>query len=210
MQTSYWYSLARGGLTATFAVVSLASPSTATSQAPAAQPATATDTARPAPRTDSVTIPLTVAMPERVRLSPSVPQVALASMGIGTLEAMSLAMAGMNVDYDRCSRKHRGERGGFFTDPCFLEVADGTRVGWLAGSFGGSVGGAVAMARIRGCPLRPAFWRSTGGTILGMLPGIITLATPSRKTPARRSWLIGTTPVLGGIGATLAVAGCHR
>jgi len=205
MQLHFRYSLARGRAAATFALAALASSSTAMAQA-----AAATDMARPAPRADSATIPLTVALPKRAPVSPSIPRLALASMGVGTAEAITFSTLGNMIDYDRCRRKHRGERGDLFSDPCLLYASDATRIGWLGGSFGGSVGGAVTIARRRGCPLRSAVWRSAGGSILGMLPGIITLATPSAKTPARRSWLIGTTPVLGGVGATLAVGGCHR
>ena len=168
-----------------------------------------TDTANVAAHGDTVRLPLTVSPAPR-RLSPSGVQLGLAAMGVGVAEGVGGALTGNMIDYSRCSRKHRGEMGDLFSDPCLFYSGDGTKLGWFVGSFAGATGMAIAMARLRGCPLRPAFWRATAGSIVGMLPAIITGAKPSARTPSGRSWRIASAPVLGGLGASIAVAGCHR
>jgi hypothetical protein len=46
------------------------------------------------------------------------------------------------------------------------------------------------------------------GAAVGSLPGILATLNGDRY-PARRTWTIAATPVVGGFGAALAVAGCH-
>ena len=159
---------------------------------------------------DSTIIPLTVPPPRPKLLRPTGPELTVASIGVGALEGLGGALFGNTIDYARCSSRHRGETGDLFDDPCFFYSSDGKKIGWFAGSFAGATGMAIAMARIRGCPLRPAAWRATAGSVVGMLPAIITAATPSKKIPSGRSWRIASAPVLGGLGAAIAVAGCHR
>jgi hypothetical protein len=43
-----------------------------------------------------------------------------------------------------------------------------------------------------------------------MVPVIITAATPSKNTPAPRSMLFASGPLIGGALAALAVRSCHR
>ena len=152
----------------------------------------------------------TTLIPTRAELSPSTPRIVLATMGIATAEGIGFAILGNNIDYLRCRRDNRGVQGAIFTDPCFGYSGNATKTGWFVGSLGGAAVGALAMARLRGCPFAPGIARSVAGTIIGALPAMITASTPSEKIPAKRSMLIGSAPVLGGLAAALAVSGCHR
>lgn len=161
------------------------------------------------PAADS-SVPRTTIIPTKAELSPSTPRVVFATMGIATAEGIGFAIVGNNIDYLHCRREKRGVRGTFFSDPCFLYSGHATKTGWFVGSLGGAAVSALALARVRGCPFGPGIARSVAGTIIGALPAIITASTPSDRIPAKRSMLIGSAPVLGGLAAALAVSGCHR
>ncbi|MFL5560613.1 MAG: hypothetical protein ACJ79K_03975 [Gemmatimonadaceae bacterium] len=174
----------------------------------AAQSSSPTDTVTA--RGDSTTTPDTTVRPVKRPLTTSVPVLALTSMGGAAVIGVDGAVLGNLFDSARCERKHRGEQPEFLFGPCFLYVSDGTKAGWFAGSFVGATAGAVIMARQRGCPTREAIWRASAGSVLGLLPGLVTASHDPQHTPPSRSIRLGTAPLLGGLGAVLAVAGCHR
>lgn len=177
-----------------------------------AQALVVTDTTNRASRTDSATIPLTIVTPPNAPLPASNMEVAFASIGIGAAEGISGAFVGLSIDHKRCVSRHPRDRNDFFDfgDPCLGYATDATKIGWLAGSFAGATAGAVVMARVRGCPTRSAVLRASAGSMIGMLPAMITALTSPPRTPAPRSVLLGSAPILGGVGAALAVRDCHR
>jgi len=182
---------------------------TAASRPAAAQGSPPADTtgaaaAKPEPDRDS-RLPVKPAV-----LSPSILRLTLVSAAGSEGLALSGASIGNNTDYARCRRERRGETGGFFTDPCAFYYADGTVAGWYGGAFAGATFAAAIGARRRGCPVAASWLRAAGGAALGLLPGALSGASGGEKFPARRSWLIMTAPIASGVGAAMAVSGCHR
>ncbi len=130
------------------------------------------------------------------------------SVGWSIYGSLLGGLVGMEVDERRC-RRHRGPGMGSIFDPCFLYTSDGTSVGWFGGAIVGSTFGAVRVAEKRGCSRSAAILRAATGAVAGSAPGIMIVAAHPARYPPSRSILIGTAPILSGVGAALAVAGCH-
>jgi hypothetical protein len=114
---------------------------------------------------------------------------------------------GLTLDYGYCKRHPPDEQGLF--GPCFLPASGGTAAGWFGGSILGSTLGAVRVAEKRGCPRGAAILRAAIGAALGSAPGAITAASRSGQYTPARSVFIFAAPLLSGVGAAAAVAGCH-
>jgi hypothetical protein len=157
---------------------------------------------RPRPGDDALQAP--------TPLSPTMVRLTVGTVAGGALYGSAGAVVGSLEDESRCRRNHPGDRSGFFSDYCSLVFGDATRTGWLVGTFVGATTFAVIGAHRRGCPIHAALWRAGAGTVLGMVPTIITAATPSKSTPAPRSMMFASGPLFGGAVAALAVRSCHR
>lgn len=117
-------------------------------------------------------------------------------------------LAGLIVDGAYCNR-HHGSEPSFGLGPCFAYVGDGTAIGWFGGSVVGAVWGAARVAEKRGCARERAIRRSALGAAIGLAPGILIVAPRSVQSPPLRSVLLAGVPVFSGIGAAIAVRGCH-
>jgi hypothetical protein len=115
---------------------------------------------------------------------------------------------GLMVDQAYCER-HHGDEPSVLFGPCFLYVNEGFGAGWFGGAIVGSTIGAVRAAEKRGCPRPSAILRGALGAIVGSAPGLRIVASRPGKYPPSRSIFIASAPLLSGIGAAVAVAGCH-
>jgi hypothetical protein len=112
-----------------------------------------------------------------------------------------------------CKRHHRDEPPPvLWFGPCFLPSGESLAIGWVGGSFVGSAATAATVAVWRGCPKGQAVARSIAGAAIGGVSGWLAYSAGQRsdRYPARRTWQIGLTPVVSGLGSALAVMGCHR
>ena len=143
-------------------------------------------------------------------LSPSGPRLAGRSIGRAVFVGEPGGLAGLFVDYGVCKQHKRRGSGGLVFDPCFLYAAEGTVTGWIGGALVGATYGAATGARRRGCPAGAAWWRAAVGAGIGGLPGALIAARRYQHVPPRRSVVLLSAPLLAGVGAAAAVAGCHR
>ena len=146
----------------------------------------------------------------REPLSPSGLRLVGRSIGRAAFVGELGGLAGLFVDYDVCKRHKRRGSGGLVFDPCFLYAAEGTATGWVGGALVGATYGAATGARRRGCPAGAAWWRAAVGAGIGGLPGALMAARRYQYLPPRRSVVLLSAPLLAGVGAAAAVAGCHR
>jgi hypothetical protein len=131
------------------------------------------------------------------------------SVGGAVGGALIGGLAGLTVDGAYCQR-HHGKDPSFLFGPCFLYVRDGTAIGWFGGTVVGATWGAVRIAEKRGCRRQEAITRSALGSMIGLASGTVILAPSSGKFPPARSMFILGAPLLSGIGAAIAVRGCHE
>ena len=73
----------------------------------------------------------------------------------------------------------------------------------------GATFGAAQVAEKRGCARKAAILRAAVGAAFGAVPGVAVVAQRTGKYPPSRSVFIAGAPVLSGIGAAVAVRGCH-
>ena len=140
--------------------------------------------------------------------SPSPLVVTASAIGWSGLLALGGGSAGFSIDQAICQHRHGDEEGSLF-GPCFGYAAGPTAIGWFGGAVVGAAIGAARAAQDRGCPRRSAGWRALGGAVLGVLPGVVTVARRPSKFPPARSALIFGAPLLAGGGAAAAVMTCH-
>lgn len=122
--------------------------------------------------------------------------------------ALGGAAVGLMVDQAYCQRHHADKSDDLF-GPCFAYAGEATAIGWFGGTVLGATIGAVRVAEQRGCPRRTAILRAAAGAAIGAAPGIMIVAPRSGEYPPSRSAFIFAAPVLSGLGAAAAVAGCH-
>ncbi len=139
---------------------------------------------------------------------PSDFSLAAKSVGWSVLGALLGGSAGLLVDQAYC-QSHYGDEPGFIFGPCFLYANEGFAIGWFGGTIVGSTFGAVEVAEKRGCARTPAILRAAIGAAIGSVPGISIVARRTGKYPPSRSIFIAGAPLLSGIGAAVAVVGCH-
>lgn len=130
------------------------------------------------------------------------------SVGWSAYGSLLGGIIGLDVDHAYCERHHRGEQG-FLFGPCFFYANEGFAAGWFGGAVVGSTIGAVRVAEKRGCPRSTAIWRALIGAAVGSAPGVIIVAGRTGNYPPSRSTFIAAAPLLSGIGAAVAVLGCH-
>ena len=130
------------------------------------------------------------------------------SVGRSALGSLGGGLAGLFVDQAYCER-HHGKEPSFLFGPCFLYANEGFAAGWFGGTVLGATWGAVQVAEKRGCARKAAIMRAIVGAALGVAPGVAIVAQRSGKYPASRSIFIAGAPLLSGIGAAVAVGGCH-
>jgi hypothetical protein len=129
------------------------------------------------------------------------------SVGWSAFGSLLGGLVGLDVDDAYCKRHHRGDQDLF--GPCFLYANEGFAGGWIGGAIVGSTIGAVRAAEKRGCARSTAIGRAMIGAVAGSAPGAIMAARRSGRYSASRSTFIGAAPLLSGIGAAVAVVGCH-
>ena len=134
----------------------------------------------------------------------------LFATGVGGAAGGALVggLAGLTIDGAYCQR-HHGKDPSFLFGPCFLYVGDGTAIGWFGGTVVGATWGAARVAEKRGCARGTAIRRSALGSMIGLASGLAILAPSSGKYPQAHSMFTVGAPVLSGIGAAVAVRGCH-
>jgi hypothetical protein len=130
------------------------------------------------------------------------------SVGWSAFGSLLGGLTGLDVDQAYCERHHRGEQG-FLFGPCSFYANEGFAAGWFGGAVVGSTIGAVRVAEKRGCARSTAIGRAMIGAAVGSAPGIIIVAGRPGKYPPSRSIVIAAAPFLSGIGAAVAVLGCH-
>ena len=112
-----------------------------------------------------------------------------------------------------CEHRHRDDPSpNDWFGPCFLPSDESLAIGWLAGSFVGSAAVAATAGVWRGCPKGQAIARSITGAAVGAVSGWLAYSAARRvdRYPASRTWQIGLTPIVSGLGSALAVVSCHR
>jgi hypothetical protein len=130
------------------------------------------------------------------------------SVGWSVFGSLLGGLTGLDLDHAYCERHHRGEQG-FLFGPCFFYANEGFAAGWFGGAVLGSTFGAVRVAEKRGCARSNAIGRAMIGAAVGSAPGVIIVAGRPGKYPPSRSMFIAAAPLLSGIGAAVAVLGCH-
>ena len=136
-------------------------------------------------------------------------ELAATSVGGATGGALIGAIAGLVVDGAYCQR-HHGREPSLFLGPCFLYTGAGLAIGWSGGAAVGGTWGAVHVARKRGCTHEAATTGAAVGAVMGVVPGILMMASGSVKyPPPLRSMFIAGAPILSGIGGSVAVLRCR-
>jgi len=130
------------------------------------------------------------------------------SVGWSVFGSLLGRLTGLDVDHAYCER-HHGDEQGFLFGPCFSYANEGFAAGWFGGAIVGSTFGAVRVAEKRGCARSTAIGRAMMGAAVGSAPGVIIVAGRSGKYPPSRAIFIAAAPLLSGIGAAVAVIGCH-
>jgi hypothetical protein len=146
--------------------------------------------------------------PQVVDTRPSGLVLTAKSVGWSVFGSLLGGLTGLDVDHAYCERHHRGEEG-FLFGPCFFYANEGFAAGWFGGAVVGSTIGAVRVAEKRGCARSTAMGRALIGAAVGSAPGVIIVAGRPGKYPPSRSIFIAAAPLLSGIGAAVAVRGCH-
>ena len=142
---------------------------------------------------------------EQVHAPPSMATEGLYVIGgiVSAGAAFGAATIGWYIDFRVCdSRGDDGDPSGL---GCLFYAGAATKSGWLAGGAFGATAWASHAAERRGCPTREARKRAIRGAMLGAAPGAIAAANGRGTAPA----LIWVTPLLSGVGAASAVAGCR-
>jgi len=165
---------------------------------------------------DSVATPDTARVDLRPRLrGASKKELFFGGTAAGTAVAFEGSLTATMVFWAVCPSRHRDDPpSNYFLGlgPCTFPSTETVAGTWLAGSFIGASGGAAIVARWRGCRTRDAVLRSMVGAAFGSVPGFLAFSTsrgPDRY-PATRSMWITLTPVLAGVGSSLAVINCQR
>ena len=140
--------------------------------------------------------------------TPSGFALAAKSVGWSALGSLVGGAAGLAVDQAYCER-HHGKEPSFLFGPCTFYANEGFGTGWFGGTLLGATFGAVRVAEKRGCERKKAIMRAFLGATVGVVPGIAIVAQRTGKYPPSRSMFIAGAPVLSGIGAAVAVHGCH-
>ena len=130
------------------------------------------------------------------------------SVGWSVFGSLLGGLTGLDLDHAYCERHHRGEQG-FLFGRCFFYANEGFAAGWFGGAVVGSTIAAVRVAEKRGCARSTAIGRAMIGAAVGSAPGVIIVAGRPGKYPTSRSMFIAAAPLLSGIGAAVAVLGCH-
>jgi len=130
------------------------------------------------------------------------------SVGWSVFGSLLGGLTGLDLDHAYCERHHRGEQG-FLFGRCFFYANEGFAAGWFGGAVVGSTIAAVRVAEKRGCARSTAIGRAMIGAAVGSAPGVIIVAGRPGKYPPSRSMFIAAAPLLSGIGAAVAVLGCH-
>jgi len=139
---------------------------------------------------------------------PTTFELAATSVGGATGGGLIGGFVGFAIDGLYCQR-HHGREPSFIFGPCTFYVGAASATGWFAGAPVGATWGAARIAERRGCPHETAITRSALGAVIGLAPDLVLLAPRSAQYPPLRSVLIAGAPVLSGLGAALAVHGCH-
>jgi hypothetical protein len=130
------------------------------------------------------------------------------SVGWSALGSLVGGAAGLAVDQAYCQR-HHGKEPSFLFGPCTFYANEGFGAGWFGGTVLGATFGAVQVAEKRGCARKTAIMRSLIGATVGAAPGVAIVAQRTGKYPPSRAIFIAGAPLLSGIGAAVAVSGCH-
>src|SRR6266480_932639 len=130
------------------------------------------------------------------------------SVGWSVFGSLLGGLTGLDVDHAYCERHHGDEQGSLF-GPCFSYVNEGFAAGWFGGAIVGSTVGAVRVAEKRGCARSTAIMRAAIGAAIGSAPGVSIVARRSGNYPPSRAIFVAAAPLLSGIGAAIAVLGCH-
>lgn len=130
------------------------------------------------------------------------------SVGWSAMGSVVGGAAGLAVDQAYCERHHRKEQS-FLFGPCTFYANEGFGAGWFGGTVLGATFGAVKVAEKRGCARKSAIMRAVAGAAVGSAPGVAIVAQRTGKYPPSRAVFIAAAPLLSGIGATVAVAGCR-
>ncbi|MGH7652106.1 MAG: hypothetical protein ACREMS_09710 [Gemmatimonadaceae bacterium] len=139
---------------------------------------------------------------------PSDFQLTAKSVGWSAYGSIMGGVFGLDVDGAYCKRHHRGEES-FLFGPCFLYTGDGAAAGWFGGAVVGATFGAARVAEKRGCPRGTAIWRAMIGAAVGSTPGALIIGNRSGNYSSSASAITAAAPLLSGIGAAVAVLGCH-
>jgi hypothetical protein len=130
------------------------------------------------------------------------------SAGWSALGSVVGGAAGLAVDQAYCERHHGKERS-FLFGPCTFYANEGFGTGWFGGAVLGATFGTARVAEKRGCARKAAIFRAAVGSAFGAIPGVAIVAQRTGKYPPSRSIFIAGAPFLSGIGAAVAVRGCH-
>ena len=149
-----------------------------------------------------------VAAPQ-IDAGPPLARVGISAAGRGLALASVGFVVGATIDFRRC-KKRNPDRTGFIFDYCAFTYEDATVGGWIGMSVAGAAWAASNGAIARGCPRQDAIIRAVGGAIVGALPSIVVASRGSDKWPPQRTAVVVAGPLLSAIGATVAIAGCHR
>jgi len=142
------------------------------------------------------------------RSPPSGLVLAAKSVGWSALGSLVGGAAGLAVDQAYCER-HHGKEPSFLFGPCTFYANEGFGAGWFGGTILGATFGAARVAENRGCGRKAALVRAITGAVIGAAPGVAIVAQRTGKYPPSRSIFIAGAPLLSGIGAAVAVRGCH-
>lgn len=141
--------------------------------------------------------------------APSLARVGISATGRSLALASAGFFVGAAIDFRKC-KKRNPDRTGFIFDFCAFTYEDATVGGWIGMSIAGAAWSAANGAIARGCPRQHAITRALGGAIVGALPSIVVGARESDKWPPPRTAVVVAGPLLSAVGATVAIASCHR